>query len=280
MLPIKKVYVDTRHKTADSISNSDFTVVLPETICLPEGAVVYVDSVCLPYSWYTITDNFNDKIYVWVNDVIANSFAYYIFKIEQGVYSGSTLCAKIQLAFSTITQATFTVTYYSLRNEMQIQTNYANVNYKILTPSDLKTKLNGAWLGTAYDVSNPYDMNEVLRNMDGVSRTYNNSASNNYISGYLGLHPVRNVYLISPNLCTYNVMGSSGERNILKKIPVIANPGELIFDRVTSSSDYIDVSRQTLRALKFQLKDSLGNIINLHGGNMSFSLVFDIIRPN
>ncbi len=75
-------------------------------------------------------------------------------------------------------------------------------------------------------------------------------------------------------------MGSSGERNILKKIPVIANPGELIFDRVTSSSDYIDVSRQTLRVLKFQLKDSLGNIINLHGGNMSFSLVFDIVRQN
>ncbi len=71
------------------------------------------------------------------------------------------------------------------------------------------------------------------------------------------------------------------ENEILKKIPVIANPGELIFDRVTSSSDYvIDVSRQTLRVLKFQLKDSLGNIINLHGGNMSFSLVFDIVRQN
>ena len=51
---------------------------------------------------------------------------------------------------------------------------------------------------------------------------------NYYVSGYLGLHPVRNVYLICPNLCTYNVMGSSGERNILKKIPVIANPGEYI----------------------------------------------------
>ncbi len=67
---------------------------------------------------------------------------------------------------------------------------------------------------------------------------------------------------------------------MLKTIPVIANPGELIFDRVTSSSDYIDVSRQTWRVLKFKLKDSLGNIINLHGGNMSFSLVFDIVRQN
>ncbi len=91
MLPIKKIYVDTRHKTPDSISTSDFTIVLPETVTLPEGAVVYVDDVCIPYSWYTITDDFNDKIYVWVNDVIANTFGYYIFKIEQGVYSGYTL---------------------------------------------------------------------------------------------------------------------------------------------------------------------------------------------
>ena len=138
MLPIKKVYIDTRHKTADSANHSDFTVVLPETVSLPEGAVVYVDSVCLPYSWYTITDNLNDKIYVWVNDGIANSFGYYIFKIEQGVYASTTLTAKIQLTFSTITQATLTVTYYAIRNEIQIQTNYANVNYKILSHQTLK----------------------------------------------------------------------------------------------------------------------------------------------
>ncbi len=37
MLPIKKVYIDTRHKTADSVSNSDFTVVLSETMSMPEG---------------------------------------------------------------------------------------------------------------------------------------------------------------------------------------------------------------------------------------------------
>ncbi len=265
MLPIKKIYVDTRHKTPESISTSDFTIVLPETVSLPEGAVVYVDDVCIPYSWYTITDDYNDKIYVWVHDVInVHTYKYYIFKIEQGVYSGYTLTDKLQSAFSAITEATFTVTYYNTRNEIQIQTNYANVNYKILTPTDLKTKLNGAWLGANYDVNNPCEMNEVLRNMDGESKTYNNFYKNNYVSGYLGLHPVRNIYMVSSNIGNYNTMGSSGERNILKKIPVIANPGELIFDKITSSSDYIDVSRQTLRALHFQLKDSLGNVINLH----------------
>jgi len=278
MLPIKKIYVDTRHKTPDSISTSDFTIVLPETVTLLEGAVCYVDDICIPYSWYTITDNFNDKIYVWINDTINNSYAYYIFKIEQGVYSGYTLTDKISIAFQAITQAIFTVTYFNSRNELQITCNYGNITFKILTPLDLATKLNGAWLGPDYDVNNTCHMNEVLRNMDGVSKTYYNLNQNQYKSGYLGLHPVRNIYMVSSNLGNYNSMGSSGERNILKKIPVIANPGELIFDKVTSSSDYIDVSRQSLRTLKFQLKDSLGNVINLHGANMSFSLVFEIMR--
>jgi hypothetical protein len=75
-------------------------------------------------------------------------------------------------------------------------------------------------------------------------------------------------------------MGSSGERNILKKIPVVANPWELIYDKITSGRDYIDVSRQILRTLNFQLKDTLGNIIDLHKANISFSLVFDIIKQN
>ena len=278
MLPIKKIYIDTRHKTPDSISTSDFTIVLPETITLPEGAVCYVDDVCIPYSWYTITDNFNDKIYVLVKNVISNTYGYYIFKIEQGVYSSYTLTDKLSLAFQGITQAAFTVTYFNTRNEIQITCNVMNISFKILTPSDLATKLNGAWLGADYDVNNPCHMNEVLRNMDGESPYYNNLNQNQYKSGYLGLHPVRNIYMVSSNLGNYNTMGSSGERNILKKIPVIANPGELIYDKITSSSDYIDVSRQILRTLKFQLKDSLGNVINLHGANMSFSLVFEIMR--
>jgi hypothetical protein len=39
-------------------------------------------------------------------------------------------------------------------------------------------------------------------------------------------------------------------------VPFVANPGELPFDEITSSSDSLDCSRQTLRAIKVQLKDA------------------------
>jgi hypothetical protein len=159
-------------------------------------------------------------------------------------------------------QATFTVTYNNIRNEIEMTNNLANVNLKIITPTDLLTRLSGTWNGAFYGVSNPSDMNETFRNMDGVSPTY--TFQEFYRTCYLNLHPVRNIYSSSPDIGNFNTVGSNGERNIVEKIPVIANPGELIFDKITSSSDYLDCSRQILRAIQFQLKDVVGNVIDLH----------------
>ena len=48
----------------------------------------------------------------------------------------------------------------------------------------------------------------------------------------------------------------------------------MIYDDAVLGIDYIDVSRQTLSRLEFQLKDSFGNIIDLHVNPWSCSLVF------
>ena len=41
MLPIKKIYIDTRFKSSDSTSDSDFRVDLPTTLLMPEDTVFY-----------------------------------------------------------------------------------------------------------------------------------------------------------------------------------------------------------------------------------------------
>lgn len=33
----RKIYIDTKYKTKDSVSNSDFKIELPETVLLPEN---------------------------------------------------------------------------------------------------------------------------------------------------------------------------------------------------------------------------------------------------
>ena len=64
MLPCKKIYIDTKHKTIDSISNSNFKWELPETLTMPHNTIFYVDDICIPHSWYGIEENVNDRIYM------------------------------------------------------------------------------------------------------------------------------------------------------------------------------------------------------------------------
>ena len=62
-LPIKNVYIDSRFKTKDSRSNSEFKFELKQTIQLPDNCVCYIDDIIIPHTWYTVED-FNTKCYV------------------------------------------------------------------------------------------------------------------------------------------------------------------------------------------------------------------------
>ena len=51
-IPIKKVYIDSRFKTKDSKSNSDFKYELVESIQLPDKCVCFVDDVIIPVNCF------------------------------------------------------------------------------------------------------------------------------------------------------------------------------------------------------------------------------------
>ena len=56
MYKIEKVCIDSRHKTNDSVSNSDFKFELKESLDLPDDTVCYIDDISTPRTWYTIGD--------------------------------------------------------------------------------------------------------------------------------------------------------------------------------------------------------------------------------
>ena len=64
------------------------------------------------------------------------------------------------------------------------------------------------------------------------------------------------------------------QETLLKKVPVNANYNEIIYDQVILPSDYVDVSKQMLGRLEFQLQDLYGNIMDLNDNYWSFSLLF------
>ena len=68
MLPVKKIYVDSKYKTPDSKSTSDFKFELKESILLPTNTIAYIDNICIPHAWRTIEENVNDKLYIQVSN--------------------------------------------------------------------------------------------------------------------------------------------------------------------------------------------------------------------
>jgi hypothetical protein len=58
----KKVYVDSRFRSKDSVSNSDFKFELNESLDLPDNTFCYVDDISIPHTWRTI-ESHDNKLY-------------------------------------------------------------------------------------------------------------------------------------------------------------------------------------------------------------------------
>lgn len=258
MLPVKKIYIDSRFKSSDSASDSDFKIDLPQSLTMPEDTVFYIDDVSIPVSWYMIDSNRNNKLYVRYDTLI------YVITLRSGNYTIQTLNAEIadQMNNAMPSGDAFTADPKAATNQISIKVPpTSSIEFEILTDAQLLQYGYSAPLQTA---------NAVLRNMYPKV----NSASSPFVSSYVDMFPIRNIYIVSPNLGNFNTISCSGESGIVKKVPVSSGYNEMIFDQVVLGSDYLDCSRQTLRRLEFKLKDVFGNIINLNDNHVSFSIVF------
>jgi len=298
MIPVKKIYIDTHYKTTDSISNSQFKWELPETLTLPHNTIFYVDDINIPHSWYTIEENVNDRLYIQITaiepDPLIKPNHCKIVVLNPGHYNLSQLATHIADRVNTeygilYPQPTIVTLPDTVKNTIKITVAapYTAMEVKILTNADLANGMsdldlsgtggwNGSWTGPAYNASNPLDMNEIINHTQDRSTFFTQSTP--FITGYVDLQPIKNIYMSSTNLGNFKTIGPKGEVTIIKKVPVTAGDNQMIFATVTSANDYLDCSRQTLKTIQFELKDVHGNIIPLHGSHVSFSIVFDKYR--
>ena len=120
MLDIKKVYIDTRYKTADSNSDSDFFIELPLAVNIPDKCICYIDDIVLPVSW-TMIDNRNNKLYLGyeVGDAISEQTV----TIPSGNYNGITFANALDNTINTMLNpcsTTVDITYDNINNKILI----------------------------------------------------------------------------------------------------------------------------------------------------------------
>ena len=280
-LKYKKVYIGSKFRSLDSTSSSDFKFELPETMSFQENTVFYLDDICVPHSWDTVIAGINDKLYfkVYRTATPADVEFNFIATITSGYYIGPELVTEIQTQMNNYSAPAkanlFTCTYIPKTNKMTIIINDGTYSFRIVTQPELKTI---EWNGTAFDRNKPNDINEIISNLGNFStRNFNITP---YNSGSLYLQPFNNIYIHASNLGNYNSIGCQNERTIVKKIPITADRGSMIFDQCVLMNDYNDCSGQTVKTLFFQLKSSRGDTIPLGGCNWSFSIVFSRNNPD
>ena len=217
-LPIKKIYCDTRYKRHDSKSTSDFKIDLPQTIKLPKNCVCFVDDISIPRMFYTVETGVNDQLYFRISDptYILPDYLHQdlVIVLDPSDYTGTEFAAHVLSKITAITSGVYSINcVYDTRSRM-MSISVANQDIHFFTDEELKDpSYNIGWQGSSYDINNSRCGNELLTNYD--RSIVGNSL--NPAKYYLNLTPVRNIYMRSPNLSSFNTIGADGSSNIIKK---------------------------------------------------------------
>ena len=96
-----------------------------------------------------------------------------------------------------------------------------------------------------------------------------------FTSGTIILNRIHELYLRSSTLGNFHTLGPDGSVNILKKIPVKANFGEVISTPDDfNEADMINVSNKCISPIDFQITDVYNNVVDLHNLPISFTMAF------
>ena len=211
MVTYKKVYIDSAHRVSGSSSN--FKVELPETLQTDNGVHCYIHEVTLPNSWYSIQLGLNNT-----------NVNYLALQLDEGVYTGTELATELKSKINGVVDNTnFSITCevtYSVKTmKMTISSNYADRQFAVSTGEQMKISYADYIWNGSFHAKILQSANEVLGNYQMAVYQYNNP----YVSGFVNLQPIRNIYIHSSQLSNYNQVNlRTGDSTVVEKVPVTA----------------------------------------------------------
>ena len=149
-LTYKKIFIDSKYRTAQSRSSSDFSVELNENLETPEGTRMYITDVSIPAVWKSTEVGFYEYIYVMIFDgeTLVKNFRHYLgnkiyfaeqlaFDINEGLNSNTSDLSADGIFVYSYSSATRTV-------EFKIKDGLT-YTVKIPTDEELANYVNGVW---------------------------------------------------------------------------------------------------------------------------------------
>ena len=283
-LPVRRIHIDSREKTDNSDSHSDFHIRLSQSVSLPDDSICMVDNISIPNTFFTVETDRNDSLYIAEKLSAANVVCRKV-TLDQNYYSASQFAFELALKLNVGTPAVMGVDPYTAVFVPQgghvLVSGSASYNFAILSDEQIQ-RFPAAGHATPtggtlkIDKNFPNSLNGILRNVSNGNKssdplTYNFATL--YKSGHLDLQPVHNCYIHS-NLADNNVMTPKGMSDCIVCCPISANTGTMVHHNVTSHADAINVSKRSFDTLSFQLRNAKGQIVELNGASWSCSLLF------
>ena len=141
MLKFKKVYVDSYYKVNGT--SSEFTIDLPETVQLEDNMLCQIHEVSIPHSWYSINET-NNNFYIMegiLPPATPSGVIYRKLIIPVGNYTASELATQLATSMNTLDSGgrtnSFSASYSSFSNKIEIRSNYPEVIFTVLTDNDV-----------------------------------------------------------------------------------------------------------------------------------------------
>ena len=242
----RKLYIDSRFRASGS--HSDFTYQLAQSIEVPHGMVAIIDTVSVPNVFQTV-DGTRNKLYLEIYGANPQ-----VITLTTGQYNGVTLAAELQAQLNAMGHGTYSVVYNSATGQLSILSNdvvYVRIRER----------------GT----ERPDDALEAIGAMGGVDLADGHTVT---LPHHVDIAGTRVLYLCSSTFGHYSSLGPRGESDILRAIYIDASNGSYIVDRLANPFEFIQCEGQQLQSMRFTLRDGNGQIVDLRGRSISFSIIF------
>ena len=270
----RRLVIDSRFRTADSVNNADFKVALKYPVQLPAGSKMYVDGVCFAHSWSVVETDRNDRLYVLEHVVATDVDTPRTIQLPMGDYNASTLRAQLETSLNAgrTTPGAYSVALANGRYVISNASPVADAYARIYTEEE-QGALTLGWPNYV-----GHHANELIghRQQPTNPRIYNGNAL--YLA-YVDIGQFKQLFIHAPGLGESSMQDLRGNTDIVRRVLLQGSvTGDVVTSELSTGLAPITFSSDcVLTVLAFQVKDPSGYLCPLHFHEISFELV--IVRP-
>ena len=274
----RRIVIDSRFRTRESVSNSNFSINLPFAVSVPAGSVMYADSICVSHAWPTVQAGVNNHIYVQERVTGQASDTLRTVTLDEGTYNALELANEVVLKLNSgkSVPGAYSATVANGRLTLSNATPLIDGKSYIFSKSDADV----AYLQTTFPSYPGADCCELIGLWDtpvlgdGTGWIYSGQS---WTAQYMDLQHHKQLFLCS-DVGESSMMLMNGDTSCIRRILLAGMQGDVVTDVLSTGLASVSFgSETTFQTMHFQLKGHDGKIVNLASHQLSFELI--LVRP-